>query len=96
MSSRSRIITIIIILALTVYAGISLYNFWGEHVRVLESLEDARREAAELQYKIAVLENMLANIDDPDIMRQIAEEMLGLVSPDELIITDPSSFIPND
>jgi len=95
-SSRSRIITIIIILALTVYAGISLYNFWGEHVRVLESLEDARREAAELQYKIAVLENMLANIDDPDIMRQIAEEMLGLVSPDELIITDPSSFIPND
>jgi len=59
-------------------------------------LEEARREAAELQYKIAVLENMLANIDDPEIMRQIAEEMLGLVSPEELIITDGSSFIPND
>jgi len=95
-SSRSKIITIIIILALTVYAGISLYSFWGEHVRVLESLEEARREAAELQYKIAVLENMLANIDDPEIMRQIAEEMLGLVSPEELIITDGSSFMPND
>ena len=90
MSSRSKIITIIIILALTVYAGISLYNFWGEHVRILESLEEARREAAELQYKIAVLENMLANIDDPNIMRQIAEEMLGLVSPDELLLIDGS------
>ena len=96
MSSRSKIITIIIIVALTVYAGISLYNFWGEHVRVLESLEEARREAAELQYKIAVLENMLANIDDPEIMRQIAEEMLGLVSPEELIITEGSSYLPND
>jgi len=73
-----------------VYAGISLYNFWGEHVRILESLEEARREAAELQYKIAVLENMLANIDDPNIMRQIAEEMLGLVSPDELLLIDGS------
>jgi len=82
--------------ALTVYAGISLYSFWGEHVRVLESLEEARREAAELQYKIAVLENMLANIDDPEIMRQIAEEMLGLVSPEELIITDGSSLMPSD
>ena len=90
MSSRSKIITIIIILALTVYAGISLYNFWGEHVKVLDSLEEARREAAELQYKIAVLENMLANIDDPNIMRQIAEEMLGLVSPDELVLIDGS------
>ena len=94
MSSRTKIITIIIILALTVYAGISLYNFWGEHVKVIESLEDSRRVAAELQYKIAVLENMLANIDDPEIIRQIAEEMLGLVSPDELVITDNPVFQP--
>jgi len=87
-SSRSRIITIIIILALTVYAGISLYSFWGHHVEVLDSLNEARREAAELQQKIADLEFMLANIDDPDVMRRIAEEILGLVSPDELLITD--------
>jgi len=84
------------VLALTVYAGISLYTFWGEHVRVLEALDEARKEAAELQYKIADLENMLANIDDPDVMRRIAEEILGLVSPDELVITDSSSFLPND
>jgi len=90
MSSRSRIITIIIILALTIYAGISLYDFWREHVRVLDSLEEARKEASELQQKIADLENMLANLDNPDVKRRIAEEYLGLVSPDELIITDGS------
>ena len=90
MSSRSRIITIIIVLALTIYAGISLYNFWVQHLDVLESLEESRREAAELQQRIADLEYMLENINDPDVMRRIAEEILGLVSPDELLITDGS------
>jgi cell division protein FtsB len=89
-SSRSRLITIIIILALTAYAGISLYNFWGDHVELLDSLHESRREAAELQQKIDDLKYMLANIDDPDVMRRIAEEVLGLVSPDELVITDGS------
>jgi len=89
-SSRSRIITIIIVLALTIYAGISLYNFCVQHLEVLESLEEARQEAAELQQKIADLEYMLENINDPDVMRRIAEEILGLVSPDELLITDGS------
>jgi len=89
-SSRSRIITIIIILALTVYAGISLYNFWGHHVAVLESLHEDLEKAAQLQQQIADLAYMLENIDDPDVMRRIAEEILGLVSPDELLITDGS------
>jgi len=73
-----------------------LYNFWGHHVQVLESLEEARHNAAELQQRIADLEYMLANIDDPDVMRRIAEEVLGLVSPDELLLTDSSGVIFND
>ena len=90
MSSRSRIITLIIVLALTVYAGVSLYTFWGNHVEMINSLDEAKREAAELQERIADLEHMLANMDDPDVMRRIAEELLGLISPDELLITDGS------
>ena len=96
MSSRSRIITIIIILALTIYAGISLYNYWGHHYEVLESLREARREAAELQQRIADLEYLLEHIDDPEVMRRIAEEKLGLVSPDELVLTDGSSLQRDD
>jgi len=90
MSPRSRIITLFIVLALTIYAGISLYNYWGHHVDVLDSLHEDRRKAAELQQKIADLEFMLEHIDDPDVIRRIAIEILGLVSPDELLITDGS------
>jgi len=86
MSSRSRIITIIIVLALTIYGGISLYNFYTQHLEVYESLQEARQEAAELQERIAYLEFMLENVDDPDIIRRIAEEILGLVSPDDTIV----------
>ena len=96
MTSRSKIITIIIVLAFTVYAGVSLYNFWGHQVEILDSLEDMRREAAELQQRIADLEYMLAHIDDPDVMRRIAEEILGLVSPDEFTINDGSIIIFGD
>ena len=88
MSSRSRIITIIIILAFTIYAVISLYNFWVLNDEALKSLQEDKKRAEELQQKIADLAYMLANIDDPDVMRRIAEEILGLVSPDELLITE--------
>jgi len=81
---------------LTVYAGISLYSFWGYHVDVLEELENARREVIEMQTRIADLEFKLAHIDDPDVMRRIAEEELGLVSPDEFVISDSSGVIIND
>ena len=90
MSSRSRIITIIIISALTIYAGIHLYSYWRQHDEILESITEARRETEELQQKIADLRYMLDHIDDPDVMRRIAEDILGYVSPDELIITDGS------
>lgn len=96
MSSRSKIITLIIILALTIYAGISLYNFWEHHVEVLRALDEARAEVTEMQQKIENLEFMLENIDDPDVMRRIAEEILGLVSPDELVLSDGSGVIVVD
>ena len=52
--------------------------------------QENRQEVAELQQKIADLEYMLDNTDDPDVIRRIAEELLGLVSPDEIVITGRS------
>jgi len=49
--------------------------------------QDNRQEIAELEQRIADLEFMLENTDDPDVIRRIAEELLGLVSPDEIVIT---------
>jgi len=84
---RSKIITLIIIFAFTLYAGINLYTFWRRDAEIAASLIVMREETAELQQRIADLEFMLENINDPDVMRRIAEEF-GLVSPDELIIVD--------
>ena len=91
MSSRSKIITAIIISALAIYAIVSLYIIWDLTVPLSREQQEDKRAVAELQQKIADLEYMLENTDDPDVIRRIAEELLGLVSPDEIVITGNQS-----
>ena len=86
-SKRSRIITIIIISALSVYAIVSLYVIWELTLPLSRVEQENRQEIADLEQRIADLEFMLENTDDPDVIRRIAEELLGLVSPDEIVIT---------
>lgn len=87
MKKRSRIFTIIIIAVLTLVFGVQLYIIWGLTVPMRQEQEEARQYAAELEQRIAELEFMLANLEDPDVIRRIAEELLGLVSPDQVIIS---------
>ncbi|MCL2426960.1 MAG: hypothetical protein FWD05_11570 [Oscillospiraceae bacterium] len=47
------------------------------------AIELAREESIALELQIEELEALLENIDDPDVQRRIAEEVLGLVSPDD-------------
>jgi len=86
-SSRSKLFTIIIIGALALYAVVSLVVIWELTVPLNRQHQEDMRRAAELQQQIADLEFMLENTDDPDVVRRIAEELLGLVSPDEIVIT---------
>lgn len=86
-SKRSRVFTIIIVLVLTIIFGVQLYIIWGLTIPLREQQEADRVRAAELEQRIAELEYMLANTDDPDVIRRIAEDLLGLVSPNELIIS---------
>ena len=88
MTKRSRIFTIIIVLVLTIMFGVQLYIIWGLTIPLARGQQEDRMRAAELQQRIADLEYMLENTDDPDVIRRIAEELLGLVSPDEIIISD--------
>ncbi|MCL2247866.1 MAG: hypothetical protein FWC13_01200 [Oscillospiraceae bacterium] len=87
MTSRSKLFTIIIIGALAIYALVSLYVIWELTVPLNRQQQEDMRRAAELRQQIADLEFMLENTDDPDVVRRIAEELLGLVSPDEIVIT---------
>jgi len=67
--------------------GVQLYIIWGLTIPLAKNREEDRQRAVELQQKIADLEYMLNNTDDPDVIKRIAEELLGLVSPDEIIIS---------
>jgi len=86
-AKRSRIFTIIIILILIVVFGVQLYIIWGLTIPLRRGQEEDIRRIAELEQRIAELEYMLSNTDDPEVVRRIAEELLGLVSSDEIIIT---------
>ena len=87
MTKRSRLFTIIIVLVLTIMFGVQLYIIWGLTIPLNRGQQEDRQRVAELQQKIADLQYMLENTDDPDVIKRIAEELLGLVSPDEIIIS---------
>lgn len=84
---RSKVFTVIIVLVLVIVFGMQLYFIWSEIVPLRREQEQQRRLVEEVEQRIAELEYMLANTDDPEVIRRIAEELLGLVSPDEIIIS---------
>ena len=96
MRSRPKLFTIIIIGALAIYALVSLYVIWELTVPLNRQQQDDMRRAAELRQQISDLEFMLENTDDPDVVRRIAEELLGLVSPDEIVITGFTDRLTDD
>jgi len=79
---RTKAITIIIIIALATYAIVSIFVIWRLTIPISEPQPEIRREITELYQRIADLEYMLENTDDPEVIRQIAEELLGLIPPD--------------
>ena len=88
---RSSIFMKIVILALLVYAGISLVNSKNrialaeaDRASLQSRVEAVQRENAELEYDIA-------HAGDPDTIASIARAKLGLVLPGEKIFYDVSN-----
>ncbi len=85
---RSGIFTSLVILALLIYACVSL---WGMRQR----LQDAAQLEAELQQEVTALESQNAslqyaieNAEDPEVIAGVARDKLGLVMPDDRIFRD--------
>ena len=88
---RSSIFMKIVILALLVYAGISVANTRGriaqaeaDRAMLQAKVDEARQENAELEYDID-------HAGDPETIAAIAREKLGLVMPGEKIFYDVSN-----
>jgi len=87
---RSSIIMKIVILALIVYATVSLVSTRGriaeaeaDRVVLQARVDAALQENAELQYD-------LEHAEDPETIAEIARTKLGLVKPGEKILYDVS------
>ena len=80
-------IVVIVVILLSMVALVSMS--W---VRAsIQAQTDALREqAAELEYENEVLDQKIADIDSAQSIQQIAEDELGLVNPDAIII-EPTS-----
>ena len=96
MLPRTKLITKIIVFALIVYAGISLFNLWGRTEDVRKELNEKRRAVAEMELENAKLEYDIENYDDPDVKAGIAQANLGLVLPGEIIFNDITSGQTDD
>ncbi|MEF9971098.1 MAG: septum formation initiator family protein [Oscillospiraceae bacterium] len=88
---RASLITKIIILALVVYAGISL-------VSLKSQVSDAREKRDSLQTKVddalqtnSELQYAIEHSDDPETIEDIARSKMGLVKPGEKIFYDVSN-----
>ena len=88
---RSSIFMKIVILALLVYAGISLVNAKGRIARAEADRAELQARVATVQQENAELEYDIAHAGDPETIASIARAKLGLVLPGEKIFYDVSN-----
>lgn len=87
---RASIITKIVIMALVLYAGISLLGTKAKISQAVTEREDLRAEVTEVTQKNAELEYEIEHSEDEETYESIARNKLGLVKPGEKIFYDVS------
>ena len=88
---RSSIFMKIVILAMIVYAGISLANARNRITEAENDRAALRTKVAAVQQENAELEYDIAHAGDPETIASIARAKLGLVMPGEKIFYDVSN-----
>ncbi|HHU22893.1 MAG TPA: septum formation initiator family protein [Clostridiales bacterium] len=88
---RAGIITKVAILALAVYAVISLISLNAQVAEARKVREETQAEVEKLTQSNAELEYEISHGDDPKTIEDIARDKLGLVMPGEKIFYDVSN-----
>jgi cell division protein FtsL len=84
---RSKLSTRIIVLAMVIYACISLISLRARIESGQKELDDLRRRVAEMEISNAELEYQIEHYNDPDVIANIARSRLGLVLPGEIVFS---------
>ncbi|MGI5936809.1 MAG: FtsB family cell division protein [Oscillospiraceae bacterium] len=88
---RAGIITKAVILALAVYAVISLISLNAQVTEARKVRDETQAEVERLNQSNAELEYEISHSDDPETIEDIARDKLGLVMPGEKIFYDVSN-----
>jgi cell division protein FtsL len=82
---RAGFITKIVVLALLIYAAISLLNLRSQITSAEAERNSLQQQVAEQKQKNTDLSDDIENSDDPARMDEVARDKLGLVLPDEKV-----------
>jgi cell division protein DivIC len=85
---KASLITKIVIIALFVYAAVTIVSLMGKTAQQNAESEALRQEAADLEIHNAELEYAIDNSTDDDVIADIAHKELGLVASDEQVFYD--------
>ena len=80
----------IIVILVILLSMVTLVALSWVRSSILAETKKLQDQAAELEYENQVLDDRIDNLDSEQSIQQIAEEELGLVKPDTVII-DPTS-----
>ena len=87
--TRSHPLTKVVVIALIIVCTVSLIALRVTSRRMQAEIAQLRNEAAQLEADIALLEELVGNQDSVEGVEYIAENELGLVDPDTVIL-DPN------
>ena len=87
--TRSHPLTKVVVIALIVLSMAALITLRWSSVQLNREIEQMRREAAQLEAENQALKEKLKELGNVDGIEYIAEEELGLVDPDTIVI-DPN------
>ena len=88
---KASIFTKLAVLALVVYAAVSLIGLHGQIERANEALIELHEALTEQALHNAILENELENRDNPEVIERIARTRFGLLMPGERIFYSVTS-----
>lgn len=84
--SRSSMLLKILVIVLIVFSMAALTALTWARQNILEETEQMRSEAAALIERDQVLEDRIQSMDSVDTIQEIAEEELGMVTPDTILV----------
>lgn len=87
--NRSHPLTKVVVIALILLSMAALITLRWSCNQLSREIQEMRQEAAQLEAEIARLEEKISDLGSVEGVMDIAEEELGLVDPDTIII-DPN------